>query len=315
MKNCSNFYLLFILFAHKVFNANLNELANSKTKLSQILENKLQRSVKKMPEKSDSLNGDRKPYDLKIIIEDINKLRGKTLITGFHGLGNIGHLTVRYIVESALKQGLGKKIGYIVSRIMPPFVEVLNGGSFGAPYEFIEVNNVVLLLIRFQPTLEEQALLADKITELAKKAGLKCILLMGGIDITAFPDLDNAQLVFVANDEFKSNIIARNNKWDLTAAPKGIFVTGGVALFLTYATHRNIPAAALFAPTEKGVINREQALNLAKKIVKILDLPISLEEIEKEIAATTDMIRKMQEQLMKETQKEQVSEDLSELFT
>jgi len=268
-----------------------------------------------MLEKSNSLNSDRKTDGLKIVVDDINRLKNKVLITGFHGLGSIGHLTVRYIAESALKQGLGKKIGYIVSRIMPPFVEVLNDGSFGSPYELIEINDAILLLIRFQPTLEEQALLADEITKLAKKANLRYILLMGGIDITAFPDLDDARLVYVANDAFRSNIVANNKKWNLAAAPKGIFVTGGVALFLTYATHRDIPAAAIFAPTEKGVINREQALRLAKKVIEILDLPVSLEEIEKEIAATTDMLRKMQEKLMKETQKEQPSEDLSELFT
>ena len=268
-----------------------------------------------MSEKLSELKDISKANGFKIVIQDTSQLRGKVLITGFHGLGGIGHLTVRYIAESALKQGLGRKIGYIVSRIMPPFVEVLSNGSFGSPYELIEVGNAVLLLIRFQPTLEEQALLADKVTELAKEVGLSSILLMGGIDITAFPSVEDTKLVYVANDAFKSNIIAKNNKWTLSVAPQGIFVTGGVALFLTYATHRNIPAAAIFAPTEKGVINREQALNLAKKVIEILDLPVSLEEIEKEIAAASDMLRKMQEKIMKEAQKEQPSEDLSDLFT
>ncbi len=253
--------------------------------------------------------------DIKILIDDIRRLKNKILITGFHGLGGIGHLTVRYIAESSLKQGVGRKIGYIVSRIMPPFVEVLNNGYFGSPYELIEVGDAVLLLIRFQPTLEEQALLADEMTKLAEKAELRAILLMGGIDITAFQDTDDVPIVYVSNDIFKLNIIENNDKWDISVAPKGIFVTGGVALFLTYATHKNIPAAAIFAPTEKGVINRAQALRLAKKIINLLNLPVSLDEIEKEIEETADMLKKMQEKILREAQKEQTSEDLSELFT
>jgi len=253
--------------------------------------------------------------NLQIVIEEPEVLRDKVLITGFHGLGGIGHLTVRYIAETALKQNAGRRIGYIVSNIMPPFVEVLTDGTFGIPYELIETGDSILLLIRFQPTLEEQALLADELTKIAEREDMRAILLMGGIDISAFPDSDNAPLVYVANEIFKEDFLPTVKSWDLDAAPKGIFVTGGVALFLTYATHRNIPAAALFAPTEKGIINRQEALRLAKKVVSLLNLPVKLDELERELRAAQTVLRKMQEKLMREIEEEKVSEDVSQLFT
>ncbi len=253
---------------------------------------------------------------LNIVIKNPEILKDKVFITGFHGLGGIGHLSVRYIAETALKQGIGEKIGYIVSTLMPPFVEVLSDGKFGIPYELIRVNNAILLLIRFQPTLEEQVMLANEITRIAQNYGVKAIFLTGGIDISAFPDSEGVPLVYVANDDFKEEIIPLMEEWDLKIAPKGIFVTGGVALFLTYATHRHIPAAALFAPTEKGIINRQEALRLAKKIVNMLGLQVNLESIEKELLAAQTILKRMREKLVKEAaEEERVSEDVSELFT
>jgi len=255
--------------------------------------------------------------NLRIIIKNIDALKDKIFITGFHGLGGIGHLTVRYIVETAIKQGQGRKIGHIVSNLMPPFVEVLSEGDLGIPYEIIEVGDAVLLLIRFQPTLEEQTILADELTKLSAQVGIKAFMLMGGIDSSAFGNRDEIlPLVYVANEKFKEEIIPSMKNWNLKTAPKGIFVTGGVALFLTYATHRNIPAAALFAPTEKGIINKEEALRLAKKVIELLDLSISLDELEKEIQIAQIALRKLQEKLLTETRKkEEAPEDVSQLFT
>ena len=252
---------------------------------------------------------------LNIVFNDAMDLRERILITGFHGLGGIGHLTVRYLVESALKQNVAKKVGYIVGQTMPPFVEVLADGEFGVPYEFFEIGDAILLLIRLQPFLEEQALLADELTRIALENKMQAIILLGGIDITAFPEGKDAPIVYVANRAFKDKIIPSIENWDIKVAPRGILVTGGVALFLAYATHRNIPAAALFAPTEKGVVNRQGALRLAKKLVAILRLPVDLTEVEKELTMAQTVMRKVQERILREIEKEKTSEDLSQLFT
>jgi len=246
--------------------------------------------------------------------EDAN-LANKVLLTGFHGLGGIGHLTIRYIVESGLKQGKAKKMGYLIGRTMPPFVEVLQNGSFGNPYEFYEVDNAVFLLIRFQPFLEEQAVIADLLTQFAKEQGVSAIILLGGVDINAFEDHENPPIVYIANEEFLKNWSDKLRQLNLHPAPRGIYVTGGVALFLSYATHRKIPAAALFAPTEKGIINRQAALDLAKKIKELLNLSVDLLEIEEELRTTEEMIRKMQEKLTKASMEAEKKEDLSQLFT
>lgn len=256
---------------------------------------------------------------LEIVLEDENAFRDKYLILGFHGIGNIGHLSIRYIIEGAKKKGTCRKVGYIIGRMMPPFVEVIDGGLFGVPYEFYHVGNAILLLIRIQPTLDEQSILADILTKYAKEKGIKGIILTGGIDISVFRTPEEIpDVVFVANRKFKE--FMNDNPWNtLKPAPKEILVSGGVALFLAYATHYDIPVIALFAPTEKGIINFRGSLMLSKKIANLLNLPIDVSEIERRLRKIEEeMLRRAQEQMRgisevveEEWRKRETTEDFS----
>jgi len=265
--------------------------------------------------KENSREFHKREHELSLVITEDTNFEGKFIVTGFHGLGGIGHLTVRYLVESGLRQKKARKIGYLIGRTMPPFVEVLQDGSFGNPYELFELGNAIFLLIRFQPFLEEQAVLADILTHFARERKISGIILLGGIDINAFENAKNPPIVYIANKFFMDSWIDNLKRAGIPAAPKGIYVTGGVALILSYATHRNIPAVALFAPTEKGIINRQAALALAKKIKEFLNLPVDLMEIEEELRTAEEVLRKMQEKLTKATVEAEKKEDLSQLFT
>ncbi len=249
------------------------------------------------------------------IIMNPEIIRGKWIITGFHGLGYIGYLTSRFLVETALDEGNGKRVGFALSRFMPPFCEVSNGVC-KLPYEFYEIGNAVVLFIRMQTILEEQYLMADAITELAKQNDAKGFVLLGGIDIGAFHE-EEPSIVYVHNKPFES--VLQDFKLNIKKAPNGIVVSGGIALFLAYAEYRNIPAIALFAPTKRGIQDFKGAAELAITVTNLLNLPINPDRIREKMrkrlaeAEVEAKIRRKIEQLA-QRERENV-EDVSQLFT
>ncbi|NIQ05786.1 MAG: hypothetical protein GWO20_08705, partial [Candidatus Korarchaeota archaeon] len=59
----------------------------------------------------------------------------KIICTGFKGVGEVGRLSLRYLLKSAERQGDAERIGQALSHSQPPFVEIIEKG-IGNPYEF-----------------------------------------------------------------------------------------------------------------------------------------------------------------------------------
>lgn len=247
--------------------------------------------------------------EMKIILD--KSIENKTICTGFKGVGNVGQLSLNYLLKGAKAQKRIEKIGYIFSPTQPPFVEVTNDG-IGNPYEFFEVNNTVFLNVRFPPLLKEQTKLAKNLTKKAKKEGAKGFLLLGGLDRRIAKQAyqqDPLPIAGVSNmkDPFLSRMKAAR-------VPEGILISGGVALILSYANHLKIPSLALFSPAEKGETERESALRLAKKISNFLDLKLDFEAVKEEILLSK--VAEEQRQELEDEMKEQTKErSYSDLFT
>lgn len=248
------------------------------------------------------------------IFLDRSELRDCWLATGYHGLGWIGTLTTRLLVEAALDCSVARRIGYALSRYMPPFVEVLPDATCGFPYEFYKIgDNFVALLIRMQPILEEQYTCAAALAELAKESGARGFVLLGGIEISAFREQEPS-IVYVTNRPFRSlnNAISLDG---IRKAPAGIVVSGGLALILAYAEHAGIPAIALFAPTRRGVQDFQSAFELARLVVRLFKLPITEDALRRRVDIFTKMQEIAQEiERISEKEKER-REELSQLFT
>lgn len=255
---------------------------------------------------------------LEIFFEKEFNLQDKIIALGFHGLGGIGHLTTRMIVEGALKQGLAERVGYFIGPLIPPFLEVLDGARVGLPYElFLIEDKVLALLIRVQPWLDDQPIMADKLTELASREGAKGFVLFGGVDVDVFQrPRDEIPLVYVGNDIFlrKPDILFPN--FQMASAPKGILISGGISLFLEYATYRGVPAIAMFSPTFKGSFDKEGAFKLAKKFIEITGLSVDLSYIESEIKEASRVLEEALRELPTQEMGESLREDdFSQIFT
>ncbi len=252
-------------------------------------------------------------------IRDIN-LEGKHVALGFHGLGGIGHLTSRMIVENAIKQGKGEKVGFVIGRMIPPFVEVLDEGYVGFPYElFMIENKVLILLIRIQPWLDDQPILADIFTQFASEKNVRSFILFGGVDRNVFQNpTSDLPVVYVGNDLFMKKKNEIFEKFNFEYTPRGILVSGGISLFLEFAEYRNIPAVAFFSPTTKGILDKAGALKLAKEFIKLLNLTVDLSEVEEEIKTSSRL--DLEELLREEADMEMIGrkgsdDDYSQVFT
>ncbi len=255
---------------------------------------------------------------LEVFFEREVDLKDKIIALGFHGLGGIGHLTTRMIVEGALKQGLAERVGFFIGPMIPPFLEVLDEARVGLPYElFLIEDKVLALLIRVQPWLDDQPIMADILTDIAQKNGARGFVLFGGVDVDVFQKpRDEIPLVYVGNDVFFENPDALLENLSLENAPKGILISGGISLFLEYATYRHLPAIAMFSPTFKGSFDKEGAFRLAKKFIELTGLSVDLSYIEKEIKeATKALAETLKDISVLESGEKKREDDYSQIFT
>ncbi len=225
--------------------------------------------------------------DVNIIIEHPDVLnRIRYVITGFYGLGLCGYLTTKFLYDAAYAVDRAQRLAIIWSYSLPPVVEVDNTGKFKYPIEMHMVDDTTaVLLFRYQPSVNMQVGIADKLTELAKENGFTLIL-CGGIDINALTDkeAEKADVVYVCNRAFEEKYI-NTNVWDIKKSPAEIVVSGGIALILMYADRRGVPAVSLLTPTiaRTGYLDYKASLKLAKRIVKVFGLNIELSLIEERV--------------------------------
>ena len=70
-------------------------------------------------------------------------LTGKTIVTGFHGIGQVGYLCVSQLIKSIKAE----RIGFIETLNIPPFIGVKTN-SFVTPYEIYQKDD--LIIIKFE---------------------------------------------------------------------------------------------------------------------------------------------------------------------
>src|SRR5881628_199455 len=86
------------------------------------------------------------------LLVDSKNLRGSTLVTGFHGVGQTGYIATSYMIH-ALK---ANRIGFVDVSNPPPWVGTAEGGLV-TPFEVYRKNKVVLIKLEFSPHRSEEA--------------------------------------------------------------------------------------------------------------------------------------------------------------
>ncbi|MHA1699658.1 MAG: proteasome assembly chaperone family protein [Promethearchaeota archaeon] len=222
------------------------------------------------------------------IFKELDALKGKYLVTGFFGIGSVGFLTVKALIEETKS----KKIGIIVSTNMPPLVSVDNNGDLSMPFEFYldEDNGFIYLLIRFQPHPSEIREFAKTIVEFVANNEIKGLILLGGLDKNFKKEADALDYKCVITNEFQAKYLPTVKKEELPIIDKGLFISGGIALILIELQRCQIPALTIFVYADKDRPDMMAATKTIEIINKIFSKNIKIEkmiqeanEFEKEI--------------------------------
>lgn len=166
-------------------------------------------------------------------VKKIN-LKNSILITGFHGLGATGYITVKHIITSLNPE----LIGYIFTDLMPPFV-CMDESKISLPFEIYKYNEYVFVLTNVPPHSRERNSFSRALAEWAIKEKFKGAYLIGGLD-NRLKTSENDKIRCVITSSFKDI-----DKIGIPILEKGLFVVGPLAIMLSYFEINNFPAIAL----------------------------------------------------------------------
>jgi len=111
------------------------------------------------------------------LLVDSKNLKGSTLITGFHGVGQTGYIATSYMIH-ALK---AERVGFVQVANPPPWVGTADGGLV-TPFEVYRRGKTVLVKLEFSPHRSEEAEFAKVLANWAVKGKFKDAILIGGLD-------------------------------------------------------------------------------------------------------------------------------------
>jgi len=182
-------------------------------------------------------------------------LKGYTLIAGFPGIGVVGPIVAKHIVES---QNL-KLVGSITSDKFPA-VSAISNGVAESPVRIY--SDPILSEIMFKEDSAKE--LGAELINFAKKAGVKEIISIAGVLI---PNSNSDRIYGVVSSE---KLLGRLNKYGIAPVPKGV-TTGISASLLVNGKAQNVPVMLLL-----GTLHAKEDFRAAAEIIKMLDQMLEL---------------------------------------
>lgn len=165
---------------------------------------------------------------------DSTSLKGCSLITGFHGLGATGFISVKHAVTSISAD----LIGYVETDRIPPFVS-MEEKRLSLPFEIYKKDKFVFVLTNVPPHPKERQSVSKALAEWAIENGFSSSYLIGGLDNRLRP---------TESDKIRCTVTKKFKGVESLGIPlleKGLFVVGPLAIMLTYFEINEFPAIAL----------------------------------------------------------------------
>ncbi len=207
---------------------------------------------------------------IKIIIDEGRNFNDNILITGFHGIGTTGFIAVKYIVNE-LK---AEKIGTILCDGQPPFITTFEN-KISLPFELFQKNKFVFLVPQFQPYRHEFQPFSETLVEWSIKSKIRKTILIGGLDSRLKKkDEPEDNIRIIATTAYQKKFETR-----LPYLEDGLFVTGPIALMLTFYEVKKFPAIALLPYAESSRADPLAAAIAIKEINQITKMDIGVEKL------------------------------------
>jgi uncharacterized protein len=228
------------------------------------------------------------------------KSQDPILIEGLPGMGNVGKITVDFMIED-LK---AKKFIEIKSETFPNSVFVNEENLIELPkielfYKNTKTNSLIFLCGDIQPLEEKNCYrFCEEILNLFQKLGGKEIITIGGIGLPQIPE--KPKIFATGNNEeivkkYKTNLI--NNKIYGVVGP----IVGVSGLLLGLSKERNIPAISFLAETfsHPSYLGLKGAKKIMQNLNEALSIDLNISELDKEIKEMSNEEKNISKELKK----------------
>ena len=198
-----------------------------------------------------------------------SNLRNCTLITGFHGVGETGYISVSYLVHT-LK---AERIGFVDVAHPPPFIATSDDGLV-TPFEVYKAGKIILVKLEFSPHRSEEAEFAKTLAKWAMNSKFRDAVLIGGLDGTLQSGPDGVRIVPTRTYPLKSR------KMKHPSLEEGLFVYGPLAVMLGEFEKRSFPAVAILPYASADHADPKAAATAIKSISKAYGLKVDVKDLE-----------------------------------
>jgi uncharacterized protein len=231
-------------------------------------------------------------------------LNGFTLIEGFPGMGLVGTISAKYIVDRLKFE----EIGHIDANIFIPIIRIHKGYPIFPSRIYASKKHKLVVIISEQiiPRFYTEKFAKD-IVKWVKSKGIKKVISLAGIH-TDNPQSDQVYGI-VSNAQAKKEL----EKHNIELIDEGI-TTGITALILLELRKTNIPAFSILGNVNLQA-DYKAAATLIKTLNEILGLNIKVELLLKEARETEQELLKQLEELKKADTKVQKFEDQTPMYT
>ncbi len=214
--------------------------------------------------------------DLIILKDDKDfELAGKTLIVGWHGLGQTGFLSVQTMVDLLkLKRALA-----IYSEWLPPYIAIKHG-KIMYPVEIYEKDDFLVMVPYFEPTRDKLNKFIYQVLLFLKSEGVKEIIAIGGLDSNLKEeslDLNEEDILENKKEDLPTQLavprdsirVVKNKHFPedspldkYTILDDGLYIAGPLALVLLLSEMIGLPAAGILAYADRERPDPKAALTV-----------------------------------------------------
>ena len=223
---------------------------------------------------------------------DIEELKNKIFVAGFHGIGTVGWITVNFLAE---KLG-AKRIGIIITDKMPSFVS-RKGEFILTPYEFYHSGDFIFLKCNMPIISETSENVLANVVDFIEKGVIREAFLIGGLDSRLKKEEDN-RIRYVHTKYLAKRLREKifKNK-NMVYLDEGLYIVGPLATLLTYFEAYRIPAITVLPYARIDRPDPEAALSAAKVFTYIYNIEIDYSDLIEQAAEMERYLSEVQKKL------------------
>jgi len=233
-----------------------------------------------------------------VVIEKVKekKLRNGILITGLPGIGLIGQVVGRYMVEEIK----AKRIARLVSPHFPHQVFMTKKGGMrlirNSFFIYRGKKRDVLFMVGDIQAMSSvgQYEVAGVVLDYAKRMGVKEILTVGGYSTGKITEQRRVFAVTTSDELMK-----RLKKHGVIFGEARGSIVGAAGLLPAIGQICGVDGSCIMGETHGGYVDTASARQIVQLLSKYLDIPINLKRLDQKAADSQKMLKKIQEDIKK----------------